>query len=87
MPNRNQWHELMIWLLILTVYATGPNAIDSDGPWTLGMTRLVDTHYSSEAECRNAGIQMIGRIHQGMMAPIRAKCVAVDTGLAKGVPR
>lgn len=56
MPNRNQWHELMIWLLILTVYATGPNAIDSDGPWTLGMTRLVDTHYSSEAECRNAGI-------------------------------
>lgn len=78
---------MMVWLLVLVVYAAPPDAVDWDGPWDIGMTRVVDTHFKSEAECRNAAIEMIGRLHQGMLAPMRFRCVPVDATLPKGAPR
>ena len=61
----------MEWLIVLFVYAAPPDAVDWDGPWELGMTRLIDVQYKTEAQCRNAATQMIGKLHQGMLAPIR----------------
>lgn len=77
----------MVWLLIFVLYEAPPNAIDWDGPWKIGMVNLVDTRFKSEAECRNSAIQTIGRIHQGMLAPMRYRCVPVEAGLPKGAPR
>lgn len=77
----------MVWLLILVVYQAPPDAVNWNGPWTIGMTHVVDERFSSEAECRNSAIQTIGRIHQGMLAPIRFHCVAVDARLPQGAPR
>lgn len=77
----------MVWLLILIVYKAPPDAVDWNGPWTFGMTHVVDERFSSEAECRNAAIQTIGRVHQGMLAPIRFRCVPVEAALPEGAPR
>ena len=77
----------MTWLLIIAVYLAPDNAVDWDGPWQLGHQKLVDQQFSSEAECRNSAIQLVGRLHQGMLAPIRYQCVAVPAALPKGASR
>lgn len=77
----------MKWLLVLMVYAAPADAVDWDGPWTLGMTHLVEEPFDTEAECRNEAVQMIGRLHQGMLAPVRFRCVQVEAGLPQGAPR
>ena len=77
----------MTWLLILVVYAAPPGAADWNGPWELGMPHLVEREFQSEAECRNEAIQIIGRLHQGMLAPIRYHCVGVASGLPAGAQR
>ncbi|GMN12779.1 hypothetical protein MTsPCn7_05550 [Altererythrobacter sp. MTPC7] len=77
----------MKWVLVFVVYAAPVDAVDWDGPWEVGMTRMVEEPFNSQAECRNAAIQTIGRIHQGMLAPIRYRCVPVEARLPKGAPR
>lgn len=77
----------MVWLMILTIYIAPDDAVDWDGPWKLGNTHLVEKQYGSEAECRNSAIQLIGKLREGMLAPIRFKCVAVSTELPAGAPR
>jgi hypothetical protein len=77
----------MTWLLILMVYEAPANAVDWDGPWNLGMTEVADNRFASEAECRNFGIRLIGKMHDGMLAPMRFRCVPVDAALPKGAPR
>jgi hypothetical protein len=77
----------MKWLLVLAVYAAPPDAVDWDGPWELGMTKLLDQQFDTEAECRNFAVQLIERMHKGMLAPMRYRCVGVESGLPKGAPR
>jgi hypothetical protein len=78
----------MVWVIVLMVYAAPSNAIDWPGPWTHGITIVnKDSFFTSEAECRNSAIQLIGRIHQGMLAPIRFQCVSFPAGLPKGASR
>ena len=77
----------MVWLMILIAYAAPDDAVDWNGPWTAGVAHVVDEHFRSEAECRNAAIQAIGRIHQAMMAPIRFRCVPVEATLPAGASR
>lgn len=77
----------MVWLLVLVVYAAPANAVDWDGPWKFGMTHVVEDQFATEAACRNSATQTIGRLHQGMLAPIRYRCVAVPAGLPKGASR
>lgn len=77
----------MKWLLVLAIYAAPPDAVDWDGPWELGMTKLLDQQFDTEAECRNFAVQLIGRMHEGMLAPMRYRCVGVESGLPKGAPR
>lgn len=77
----------MTWLLVIAIYFAPDNAVDWDGPWKLGEQKLLDRHFASEAECRNTAIQLIGSIHQGMIAPIRYECVAMPSGLPKGAQR
>jgi hypothetical protein len=77
----------MIWLLIFIVYAAPDNAVNWDGPWKLGMSRVMDQRFASEADCRNAAVQFIGKMHEGMLAPMRYRCVGVEGSLPKGAPR
>lgn len=77
----------MVWLLVLVIYAAPEDAVDWDGPWKLGMTKIVETQYHSEAECRNTAIELIGNLHHGMLAPIRYRCVEVPGNLPKGASR
>lgn len=77
----------MKWLLVITIYFAPPNAVDWDGPWAYGESHLMEEQYSSEAECRNTAIQFIARLHEGMLAPIRFRCVPVEAGLPQGAPR
>jgi hypothetical protein len=77
-----------VWVIVLMVYAAPPNSVDWPGPWTRGMTIVSkDSFFESEAQCRNSAIGWIGRIHQGMLAPIRFQCVPFPAGLSKGAPR
>jgi hypothetical protein len=76
-----------MWLMLMVIYAAPADAVDWDGPWSVGMTQVPDRHYASEAECRNDAIQIIGRLHQSMLAPARFRCVEVDATLPKGAAR
>ena len=78
----------MVWVLVMTMYlATSNTVIDWDGPWQYGQSSLVERTFQTEGECRDAAIQMIGRIHQGMLVPVRYKCVRVEATLPKGALR
>ena len=77
----------MVWIVLVSIYAAPANATDWDGPWKLGMNRALDQTFESEGACRNAAIQFIGKMHQGMLAPMRYKCVGVSAGLPIGAPR
>jgi hypothetical protein len=58
-----------------------------DGPWDFGMSKAVEKPFKPEAECRNSAIQMIGELHQGMLAPMRFQCVPFASNLPKGASR
>ena len=77
----------MIWLVVLNFYAAPPNAVDWNGPWKLGTSRINDRQFATEAQCRNAAIELVGQMHQGMLAPIRFKCVGIAAGLPVDAPR
>jgi hypothetical protein len=78
----------MKWVLILGIYMAPPTAVDWDGPWNLGMTKMVeDRQFNSEADCRTFAVQMIGQLHQGMLAPMRYQCVPLPSSLPKGAAR
>jgi hypothetical protein len=77
----------MVWLMVFVMYAAPDNAVDWNGPWKFGMSRAPDQVFQSEADCRNYAIQFIGRMHQGMLAPMRFKCVAFESSLPKGAQR
>ncbi len=76
-----------MWIMVLAIYGAPPDAVDWDGPWKLFMTKAAETPYASEAACRNDAVEVIGRIHQGMLAPIRFRCVEIEGELPKGAPR
>jgi hypothetical protein len=76
-----------MWILVLAMYGAPPDAVDWDGPWTYMETKVLERQFSSEAECRNTAIKLIGDIHQGLLAPIRYRCVELPAGLPKGAPR
>ena len=61
----------MIWLLLIVFYAAPDNAVNWDGPWKAGMSKLMDQRFASEADCRSQAIQFIGKMHEGMLAPMR----------------
>jgi len=77
----------VVWLLVVAIYTAPPKAVDWDGPWKLGMSRSIDQQFHSEAECRNYAVEFIGRMHQGMLAPMRYQCIAMASTLPKGAPR
>jgi hypothetical protein len=72
--------------MVIAIYAAPSNAVDWDGRWNFGMARAGNT-FKSEAECRNSAIQLIAKMHQGMLAPMRFACVPFDAALPKGAPR
>lgn len=77
----------MIWIAVFFLYEAPADAVDWDGPWKVGLTHVAKEHYKSEAECRNEAVQFIGRMHQGMLAPMRYQCIQVQATLPKGAPR
>ena len=77
----------MKWIMVVAMYMAPPSAVDWDGPWKLGMTMTSEDQFDTKAECRTEAIQAIGRIHQGMMAPVRYRCVAIEATLPEGAPR
>lgn len=76
-----------MWILVLAIYSAPPDAVDFDGPWQFWTTKVPEKQYASEAACRNDAIEIIGRIHQGMLAPVRFRCVEIEASLPKGAPR
>ena len=77
----------MKWLLVISLYQAPPDAVDWDGPWKIGMTQLVEKQFDTAAECRTFATQLIGRLHQGMLAPARYRCVPMEAELPVGAPR
>jgi hypothetical protein len=78
---------IMMWILVFALYQAPADAVDWDGPWTFGKTFTSEKQFQSEAECRSAAVKTIGRIHQGMLAPIRYRCINMQASLGKGAPR
>lgn len=77
----------MVWLMVIVIYQAPPQSVDWDGPWKFGKAKMIEQQFATEAECRNSAVQLIGRLHQGMLAPVRYRCLPVDGALAKGAQR
>ncbi len=77
----------MVWLMVFVLYAAPSNATNWNGPWKFGMSRVAAQEFQSEADCRSYAIQFIGKMHQGMLAPIRFRCVSIEGSLPEGAPR
>lgn len=77
----------MVYVLLLVFYQAPADAVDWDGPWKIGMTKTIDEPFATEAECRTFAVQLIGKMHQGMLAPMRYSCVPMERTLPKGAPR
>ncbi len=77
----------MKWILVLAIYAAPSNAVDWNGPWTFGMNHAVDSAFKSESACQAGAKQLIKKMHEGMLAPIRYQCVAFPGGLPKNASR
>jgi hypothetical protein len=78
---------VQVWVLVVVIYAAPYNAVDWDGPWNFGMSKVVEKPFKSEAECRNTAIQFIAKMHEGMLAPMRFQCVPFASTLPKAAPR
>jgi hypothetical protein len=70
-----------VWVGVVVVYQAPADAIDWRGPWTRGMAIAGKTFYGSEAECRSDNEVRIARMHQGMKAPMRYRCVPFPESL------
>jgi len=79
--------EKMVWILVLAIYHAPPDAVDWDGPWKFGTPHIVEKQFQSEAKGRNSAIELIGKLDQGMLAPIRYRCLEVPANLPRGAPR
>ena len=76
-----------MWLLIIALYAAPPDAVNWQGSWELGMTKLVDHHFESEAECLVHGLDIKSKLNEGMLSPVRFHCISISSGLPAGAPR
>ena len=77
----------MIWFLIISIYAAPPDAMSYDGPWVVRLTNMEAQPFRTMADCRNAAIEKIARLHEGMMAPMRYRCVPMAARLPAGARR
>jgi hypothetical protein len=81
----------MKWAIVLLLYVS-PYAPPMDwewpGPFVTAPTPMASSElFQSEGECRNFAIGWIGRIHPGMLTPVRFRCVSFPEYLPKGAPR
>ncbi len=79
--------EKIMWLLILAIYVAPPDAINWKGSWELGLANLIEERFETEAICLNAAIQIKGELNEGMLAPVRFRCVNIDAVLPANAPR
>ena len=77
----------MVWVLVVLVYVAPNGAVNWDGPWRHEISKAMDKTFTTEADCRNAAITFIAKMHEGMLAPMRYRCMAVEAGLPRGAPR
>ena len=76
-----------MWFLILSIYAAPPDAVNWKGSWELGMTKMMERGFKNELDCINAGKETKARLNEGMLAPVRFKCVQIASGLPAGATR
>lgn len=69
------------WVAILLVYKAPYDSVNWHGPWSRGMTISGKNFYDSEDACKSDTEGWISRIHQGMKAPIRYRCVPFHQNL------
>lgn len=73
-----------MWILLLIVYASPAAQTDTNGPWGLWQVHASSQFYASQAACRNTAIRVIGRAHEGMLVPIRYRCIPAPAMLPTG---
>lgn len=76
-----------MWLLILAIYVAPPDAVNWKGSWDLGVAKLIEERFGTEAKCLNAAIQIKAKLNEGMLAPVRFHCVKVEARLPAGATR
>ena len=70
-----------MWLLLVVVYFAPPDAIDWKGSWELGLSRVMEERYETEAGCLAGGQALQDHLGEGMLAPVRIHCVRVEKSL------
>ena len=76
-----------MWLLVIAIYVAPADAVNWNGSWELGMTRLMEQRYETEAACLSGGEELKARLNEGMLAPVRHHCMEVAGVLPAGIDR
>lgn len=77
----------MIRVMVLWVYAAPNRSVNWDGPWNFGMSRTMETTYRDEASCRNSAVTFMAKMHEGLLAPMRFRCIPIQGSLPVGAPQ
>ena len=76
-----------MWFLLVAIYTAPPDAVDWQGTWELGITRLMERGFESEADCRIGGDELKANLNEGMLAPVRFHCIKVLSELPAGIAK
>ena len=76
-----------MWLLLIAIYVAPPDAVNWQGSWELGITRLMEQHYETEKACLSGGEELKARLNEGMLAPVRFHCIQLPGELPAGIDR
>jgi hypothetical protein len=81
--------DLMVWFLVFHIYVAPADAVDWNGPWNLDdkPALTAERYFNSQSECEALAKELISKMHEGMLAPMRYNCVAIPSSLPKGAER
>ena len=76
-----------MWFLLVAIYTAPADAVNWQGSWELGITRLKEQGFESEAACLSAGAELKANLNEGMLAPVRYHCIKLPSQLPAGIDR
>ena len=68
-----------MWLLVILVYFAPPDAVDWQGSYELGISRIHQENFTTEKSCQDKGEAIKTVFNEGALAPFRYRCLEVPS--------
>lgn len=68
-----------MWILIYLIYFAPPDAVDWQGSYELGISRIHQERFTTERSCLDEGEKVQAIFNEGALAPFRYRCLEVPS--------